>query len=131
VDPTPSRRRILLAEDDIASAFEFEAALKDAGFHVIGPALQASEAIALIANNPVDAAVIDFGLAQSSIHEVFWPLVASRTPFVVLTGYDRSSLPPWLPGPEICPKPCDPQELVEQLNRLFDQSAASPSQPNT
>jgi hypothetical protein len=37
VDPTPAGRRILLAEDDIATAFEFEAALREAGYDVVGP----------------------------------------------------------------------------------------------
>ena len=127
MDAIPSRRRILLAEDDIATAFEFEAALRDAGYDVVGPALQTSEAIALIAAHPMDAAVIDFGLAQSAMHEVFWPLVASRTPFIVLTGYEQPTLPDWLPGSELCLKPCAPHELVEKLNRLLQQAPARPS----
>jgi DNA-binding response OmpR family regulator len=127
VDPTPAGRRILLAEDDIATAFEFEAALREAGFDVIGPALQARDAIEMIDTHRVDAAVIDFGLAQSSMHEVFWPLVASRTPFIVLTGYEQPTLPSWLPGSDLCLKPCAPQELVERLNRLLEQSPARPS----
>jgi hypothetical protein len=61
------------------------------------------------------------------MHGVFWPLVASRTPFIVLTGYEQPTLPSWFPGPELCLKPCAPQELVEMLNRLIEQSPARPS----
>jgi hypothetical protein len=71
VDQSPSRGRILLAQDDIATALELTA-LREAGFQVVSPALQARDAIELIEANPVEAAVI-VGLAQSSMHEVLSP----------------------------------------------------------
>ena len=79
-------RRVLLAEDEIAIALDFEAALRDAGFDVVGPAFHPRQAAELASGRTLDAAVIDFGLAQYDLHAILWPLVSTGTPIVLLTG---------------------------------------------
>ena len=121
--------QVLLAEDEIAIAFELEEALREAGYGVIGPALNASEAAAMAAGRPLDAAVIDFGLAQHDPHGVLWSLVATGTPIVLLTGYEAPDLPDWLPSAEVCLKPCSMEELLDKLGTALTarQAMAGPN----
>jgi AmiR/NasT family two-component response regulator len=105
-------RCVLLAEDEVAIALELEAVLRDAGFDVVGPALNAGQAAELAASQTLDAAVIDFGLAQHDPQAVLWPLVATGTPIVLLTGYEQPTLPSWLPSAELCLKPCSAVDLI-------------------
>jgi hypothetical protein len=46
------------AEDEIAIALEFEAALRDAGFDVVGPALNAVQATELASGQTFNVAVV-------------------------------------------------------------------------
>jgi AmiR/NasT family two-component response regulator len=117
-------RRVLLAEDEIAIALEFEAALRDAGFDVVGPALNAGQAAELASGQRFDAAVMDFGLAQHDPQAVLWPLVATGTPIVLLTGYEQPMVPSWLPSAELCLKPCSAVDLISKLNQVLSSAQA-------
>jgi AmiR/NasT family two-component response regulator len=119
--------RVLLAEDDIATALEFEDALKDAGYIVVGPALDHQDAADRISRQTFDAAVVDIGLALRAPEDVLRPLFESSTPIVFLTGYERPALPDWLPPVRICLKPCCPADLIEQLQEALPRTAV-PSQ---
>lgn len=55
--------RILVVEDDFLIALQTEAALTDAGFHVVGTATSAEEAIALAKESQPSLAVMDMRLA--------------------------------------------------------------------
>jgi DNA-binding NarL/FixJ family response regulator len=56
-------RRVLVVEDDFLVAGELEHWLSAAGFHVLGPAATAEEAIALAADGMPDLAIMDVRLA--------------------------------------------------------------------
>jgi DNA-binding NarL/FixJ family response regulator len=56
--------RILVVEDDFLIAMQTEAALKDAGFDVVGPATTAEEAVALAIEDHPFLAVMDIRLAS-------------------------------------------------------------------
>ena len=60
---TPSPARVLVVEDDFLIAMQTEAALRDAGFHVVGPAASAEEAVALASEERPFLAVMDIRLA--------------------------------------------------------------------
>jgi DNA-binding NarL/FixJ family response regulator len=55
-------RRILLVEDDYLAATDAEAALLDAGFEVIGPAISAEEAIELARTEMPELVIMDIRL---------------------------------------------------------------------
>jgi len=59
---TPGRPRILVVEDDFFVSLEMEAALRDAGFEVIGPANTAEEAERYASEQRPDLAVMDIRL---------------------------------------------------------------------
>ena len=60
----PRPARVLVVEDDFLIAMQTEAALRDAGFHVIGPAATAEEAVALATQERPFLAVMDIRLAS-------------------------------------------------------------------
>lgn len=62
---TPYNFDILIVEDDFLIAFDLEAALKDAGFTVVGVAASADEALALAAKHNPSVVIMDVRLVGS------------------------------------------------------------------
>src|SRR3981081_4359759 len=60
----PQPARVLVVEDDFLIAMQTEAALRDAGFHVVGPAATAEDAVALATEERPYLAVMDIRLAS-------------------------------------------------------------------
>jgi AmiR/NasT family two-component response regulator len=127
VEPSTPMPRILLAEDEIAIALDFEAALKDAGFKVIGPAYDHEDAAQRISGESFEAAVIDFGIALRAPEDVLLPLVSRSIPIVILTGYEHPALPDWLSPVSVCLKPCSPTDLIETLQSVLPDGERSPA----
>jgi hypothetical protein len=67
-----------------------EALLTEAGFSIIGPAATVPAALKHISKGNFDAALVDANLGGDSVED-------RGTPFGLVTGYSRKSLPPNLP----------------------------------
>lgn len=80
-------RRILLVEDDYLIASEMKRWLERAGAEVVGPVPSVRSALALIADGPLDAAVLDINLGD---RETAFPiadrLMALGVPHLFATG---------------------------------------------
>jgi DNA-binding response OmpR family regulator len=111
--------RILIAEDEVTIALNLETQLQNAGFETVGPAYSAAQASELVASETVDAAVLNIALVRRVLHDVVWPLVASRTPIVFISGSDPDDLPEWMPPAEVCLKPCSLVDLVTAVRRAL------------
>ena len=85
-------RHILLVEDEYLIAWALQDELQHSGAHVIGPAASVEDALALLANEPVDGAILDVSLGREKVFSVAEALAARGIPFVFATGY--SDLPP-------------------------------------
>lgn len=84
-------RHILLVEDEYLIACALQDELQGSGAHVIGPAASVEDALALLANEPVDGAILDVSLGREKVFSVAEALAARGIPFVFATGY--SDLP--------------------------------------
>ncbi len=85
--------RILVLEDEMLVALLVEDMLAELGCVVVGPASSASDALALLASGPVDAALLDVNLSHGgSGYAVADALAARAIPFAFVTGYGRTSL---------------------------------------
>ena len=84
-------RHILLVEDEYLIAWALQDDLQRSGAHVIGPAASVEDALALLANERVDGAILDVSLGQEKVFPVAEALAARGIPFVFATGY--SDLP--------------------------------------
>jgi CheY-like chemotaxis protein len=111
-------RRVLVAEDEYMLADDLRQALEDAGAVVLGPVPLLKDALALIGQHAqIDAAVLDVNLGG----EMVWPaadLLSGRgVPFLLTTGYERSSVPRRHAHVTRCEKPVDPGEIARALAR--------------
>jgi CheY-like chemotaxis protein len=104
---------VLVAEDEALIAMEVEAALRRAGWEVVGPVARAAEAARLAAGEqPLDAAVLDIGLGDATVFAAADALAARGVPLVFLTGYGPGILPERLRGRPVLRKPFPAERLA-------------------
>ncbi len=79
--------RVLVVEDTAVLAWQVRDVLAAAGADVAGPVPSVARALALLAQQKVDAAVLDKNLDGDPADPIADVLVAQDVPFVFLTGY--------------------------------------------
>jgi DNA-binding response OmpR family regulator len=124
----PTAPRVLIADDEVAFAFEIEAVLRDAGFHPVGPALGLGEMLTILEQDAVDAALIDAGLLAEDPASALAALKARSIPFLLMTGSDSVDLPAWVwaDSAYLVLKPCTSPELVSKLRTVIAVSRSEP-----
>jgi CheY-like chemotaxis protein len=83
---------VLVAEDDAVIALDLESILRRLGCRVLGPAGSVERALALLAGQRPDAALLDVGLLDGSSEAAAEALARAGVPFALVTGYDRGGL---------------------------------------
>jgi AmiR/NasT family two-component response regulator len=111
-------KRVLVIEDEFLVALEIQSVLTEAGFQVVGPAATIVDALRHISQTNFDAALVDANLSGYSIEGVTTALANRGTPFVLLTGYSRKSLPPQLANAPLIEKPFDSRTVIDTVQRL-------------
>ena len=112
--------RILVVEDEPAIALELVSVIEEeAGCAVMGVAGSVEEALALIALERPDGAILDANLNGSTSVKVAETLRREDTPFFVISGYSsKSALPPPLDEAPFLQKPYRESELAQQIRGL-------------
>ena len=119
-------RRVLVVEDEMLLAMEFEGLLQRQGCAVVGPASTVDRALALLDHDQPDAALLDLNLNGEPATAVAVALRTRGVPFVLVTGYgEAQSSEPELQGAPRVDKPVDHYALMRALAQLMD--AGSPS----
>lgn len=107
---------ILIVEDEPIVALSLAFAVEAAGAVVLGPAASTVEALELLAEAEVDAAIVDVILEDRDITPVALVLIDRRVPFVVHTG---TGLPAELaarhPDLPVMMKPINAGEVMARL----------------
>jgi two-component SAPR family response regulator len=80
-------KRLLVAEDEAVIAMDYAAMLSSAGAEIVGTARTAGEVIDHLNQHHVDAAIVDFVLADGNSSTLQAILTERRIPFVVISGY--------------------------------------------
>lgn len=93
--------------------------LADHGCTSVSAAANADQALALIAAQSFDAAMLDLNLDGRKSYRVADALAARGVPFVFSTGYSGESLDVGYRNLPVLGKPYGGVELVETLTRLF------------
>ena len=84
---------VLVVEDEFLVAFDLATMLESAAFTVLGPVADAAAALALVSQNPPDAALLDVNLGSGKTsYDIARRLSALNIPYVFLSGYDRNQL---------------------------------------
>ena len=84
--------RILVAEDELVVAMEPEALLTGLGHVVLGPVPTVGQALALLARERPDVALLDVNLGGERATPVAEALLERGVPFVLVTGYGEQQL---------------------------------------
>jgi CheY-like chemotaxis protein len=119
-------RRVLVIEDEMLVAMEFESLLQRQGCAVVGPASTVDRALALLDHDQPDAALLDLNLNGEPASAVAVALRTRGVPFVLVTGYgEAQSSEPELQGAPRVDKPVNHYALLRALAQVMD--AGSPS----
>jgi DNA-binding response OmpR family regulator len=111
-------QRVLIVEDRYLIASEVAEQVGRLGGEVVGPSRDVASAAELVAEGPLDMAVLDISLEGEVVFPLAEALAARGVPFVFLTGYDVGRLPsPWRERPALA-KPINPTQLRDELLKL-------------
>jgi CheY-like chemotaxis protein len=108
--------RILVVEDNYVLAESMRWALEGLGATVAGPVPTSARALDLLAEDSIDAAILDIDLQGRSSAPVAELLRVRECPFLFLTGYESASLlPKEFHDVRCLSKPVDPEDLASTL----------------
>ena len=119
--------RILVVEDEALIAMDLQALLEEAGYRVLGPANSSAAALALIASDEPDVALLDVNLGRSDAFGVASILTERKTQVIFLTGHTAHKLPPAHRHLPLVSKPYLPQVLLQAVERALEQRQSAVS----
>ncbi len=111
--------RILIVEDELLLAMDYEEMLEREGCIVLGPVGRQARALALLELERPDAAILDLNLAGERSTAVAEALEALEVPFVIVTGYgERTLQEPVLRRAPRLGKPLKAQQLLHLIGAI-------------
>jgi CheY-like chemotaxis protein len=120
-----SGRRVLLVEDEMIVAWLLEDMLTDLGCAVVGPAASVDQALAMMAAEAIDVAMLDVNLNGEMSYPIADALAARGVPFVFSTGYHKDRLPERYRAVPALQKPFHLLELTDMLAMLLPPKKSS------
>jgi two-component sensor histidine kinase len=118
-------KRLLVVEDEALVALDIVAALEGAGAEVTGSAGTAKDALNIIDNTALDAALLDANLRGDPVDEIASALAARNVPFLFVTGYGPEGLPKGFGGNGILSKPFGQEQLLAAVALLVQAPVAA------
>lgn len=112
-----SGKKVLVADDEPVIAMDYAAMLSAAGAEIVGTPASMADVIAHLQQHRVDAAVLDFVLADGNSGPLQAILTEKRIPFVVISGYP-SVLVRGNEDQQVLHKPVSPDELCATVLAL-------------
>jgi CheY-like chemotaxis protein len=109
------RLRVLVVEDEAIVLLELSMVLEDLGYVVAGTASDFDRAMALAHELAIDVGVLDINLAGRESWPIAGVLEQRRIPFVLMSGYTRSTLPAGLAERPFVSKPYGRDEVHAAL----------------
>ncbi|MGI4767627.1 MAG: sensor histidine kinase [Janthinobacterium lividum] len=116
-----SGRRILVVEDEVMVSWLLEDMLGQLGCRVLGPAARVDQALAIIDDEEIDAAILDVNLNGEKSYPIADALTAGGVPFVFSTGYGRKGLQDRYANVPMLQKPYKRSALGDALGTLLVQ----------
>lgn len=109
---------ILVVEDQVLTGMLVSEEIKCAGGDAIGPVASVSCALKEIESKHVDLALLDAKLLDGSAEALVTHLEQRRIPYIVVSGYEKETLPIALKGAPFVAKPVSMQLLVEAVQTI-------------
>lgn len=111
--------RILVVEDEPLLAMLLEESLEDLGHEMVGVAATVAQAEAILDQHPIDAAFLDFSLADDATSApVAERLRREGKPFYYVTGYDSIAPSGQAPEAPLLSKPVSMVALKDALEAM-------------
>lgn len=119
-------KTVLVVEDDFLIAQEMRRGLESKGLIVLSPAPSLDRARGLLRAHatPVHGALLDLRLKDESGLYLVDELIAEGVQVVLVTGYDRGSIPARYAGVTLCEKP---MALETVIAALFPEATPPPT----
>ncbi|MHA6346447.1 PAS domain S-box protein [Roseivivax sp. CAU 1761] len=114
--------RILVVEDDALIAMDLAEALRERGWVVVGPASKHDEALRLIDEEAIDAALLDATLGGRNVEEIARALSVKGVPFVFASGYGRDGLPEAYRDILLLAKPYTTEAIISAVKDMLVKS---------
>ena len=117
-------QRVLVVEDEPLIAIELRAALLDEGAEVVGPGRDFEENLALAAQSPITAALLDVRLGGRTVAPLAQTLSERGIPFAFYTGQTETDVvrQQW-PAAPVVQKPSPAHQLVSVVQTLCNQAS--------
>ena len=113
---------ILIVEDHVVIAADIADAVQRSGGQVLGPVSRLSEALAVIATAPCDAALLDINLGHETAYLAAEMLQVREVPFAFLTGSEGDEIESRYAKIPVLRKPFSEMEIESCLRRLMASS---------
>jgi CheY-like chemotaxis protein len=120
---------VLVIEDDFYLADDAQQTLEAAGAKVLGPVSNAADALELLARTHPDCALVDVNLGGGANFVSAEALQQQGVPFVFLTGYDASIVPPRFASIPRLEKPVRKSDMLAALGDITATGGLSNAQP--
>lgn len=111
--------RILIVEDDWLIASEYVRILTAARYVILGPYPKVAPALAALAEQAVDAALLDLHLGAENSLAIAVALKDGGIPFAFVTGHQAADLPKDLAGRLVIPKPVAHELLLDHVSKML------------
>ena len=115
------KRRVLVVEDELLIGDLLEGMIAELGHQVVAVVPRVAEALAAIAHETFDFAIVDVRLHGDMALAVADALLAKRVPFVFATGLGESGLPESYRTLPLLRKPFTKADLARHLDVLARQ----------
>jgi two-component sensor histidine kinase/CheY-like chemotaxis protein len=119
-------KTIMVVEDEALVALSLHDFLSELGYSVVGPVGRVTEALRILNQRPVDAAILDVNLAGEFVYPLAELLRARNIPFVFATGYSSESIDPRFGDISVLQKPIDRQTLEACFSRRVEFAIGDP-----
>src|ERR1700761_4494005 len=113
-----NKKRVLVIEDEAVIAEQIQWFLEDAGMFVAGWFCNLADALTGAGNAEFEIALVDVNLGGEDSYSVIDKLVERGIPFILMTGYTTSELPLEYAAHPPLPNPCEPQALLDMIDRV-------------
>jgi CRP-like cAMP-binding protein/CheY-like chemotaxis protein len=110
---------ILIVEDNFLTAAEVSDIVRDCGYHVAGTVARLNRGLDLLAEKPIDGAIIDINLDGTYSFPLVAELARRKVPYFFLTSYPDAIIPPDFRDAPRLAKPADREQLRSALDALL------------
>jgi CheY-like chemotaxis protein len=110
---------VLVVEDEAIIALDLQGILTCAGYRVIGPVASIAEALPVLIDRRLDAAILDINLGSHTVYPVADKLAGAQVPFVFVTGQALSTIPDGHRHRPLLRKPYHPLQLLQSLRQVI------------